>query len=744
MTHKERTANNLRGALLFLSLYPDAKLFPAYARKEGDGYTHQPLVAWRSEASSDPDTLQYWAWELVSHSIDRETGKTRRLRNNGSRTVYFCIAADQSGVQIVDADDKHGKNGNDTITALALDGKHLPETLRSRTPSGRGGHWFYLGPPVRHVAGSMGEGLDTPVMAPLPGQDAHPKGRYEEVTDELGMPYLMVQAPEWIRYLAGAPKPKHADVLENYAGELDADRYVEEMTEYLERTAPDVTERNVAAHRAAAMMRDYAISEEKSAELLREVWRPLLPDPDFEDSEIEKCVRSAWATAQNPIGCKTVEGAEAAFGAALTGEAQPSPTDKNGRIELRNVIFPDMTRADNPRPMASIDNVRMIMAAYGITARYNAMSFRREYYHPYGGSAAVMGDDAITLVQDLALRHGMVNGRNLAPLMQRIASENEYHPIKAWLEQDGGCWDGVPRLQKLIATVTPRDEYPLALRDVLIARWLCSAVAALYAPNFSTRGTLTFLGGQSMGKTSWCRALCPPGAFLEGASLDPGNKDSKLAALSHWIVELGEVGSTLKKDIDGLKAFLTSARYTIRKPYDREETVMQRQTVFTATVNDDLFLKDSTGNARWWTIPCAEIDYCHGLDMRQVWLEVKETLYEKGYAWHLTPEEQRMLDAVNAEHVIPDEIADAINDAFDFSTPPGEFMTTTEVLELTGIRNPNTMQLRKAGVFLTQMLGRRKSNNGRKGYRMPALRDRSTREAERLFGESSAPGSALN
>ena len=62
--------------------------------------------------------------------------------------------------------------------------------------------------------------------------------------------------------------------------------------------------------------------------------------------------------------------------------------------------------------------------------------------------------------------------------------------------------------------------------------------------------------------------------------------------------------------------------------------------------------------------------------MRQVWLEVKETLYEKGYAWHLTPEEQRMLDAVNAEHVVPDIDPVGLGGAFEQSA--GEFVAAVQ------------------------------------------------------------------
>ena len=93
--------------------------------------------------------------------------------------------------------------------------------------------------------------------------------------------------------------------------------------------------------------------------------------------------------------------------------------------------------------------------------------------------------------------------------------------------------------------------------------------------------------------------------------------------VSHWICELGELGSTFKRaDIDQLKAFLTKRSDELRLPYDRAFSNYQRRTAFYASVNEKEFLIDTSGNRRFWVVPVTEIDWRHGLNMQQVWAEI--------------------------------------------------------------------------------------------------------------------------
>jgi len=95
--------------------------------------------------------------------------------------------------------------------------------------------------------------------------------------------------------------------------------------------------------------------------------------------------------------------------------------------------------------------------------------------------------------------------------------------------------------------------------------------------------------------------MCKTGLYI-----DTKEKDTVIRATSCLIGELGEIGCTLRSDIDRLKAFITEATDRYRVPYGRTDVSMVRRASFIATTNDERFLVDVTGSRRFWTVPCKE------------------------------------------------------------------------------------------------------------------------------------------
>ena len=155
---------------------------------------------------------------------------------------------------------------------------------------------------------------------------------------------------------------------------------------------------------------------------------------------------------------------------------------------------------------------------------------------------------------------------------------------------------------------------------------------------------------------------------MEGATLNPSDKDSVKQAVSHWIVELGEIESTFKKsDIDQLKAFVTKKSDELRLPYDRASTTYQRRTAFYASVNAREFLTDTSGNRRFWVVPVVGINAQHGINMQQLWAEVKEVLYPT-VSWYLSAEEREMLQDSNEYYRTQSSVEDLILEHVHFKS----------------------------------------------------------------------------
>jgi len=238
-------------------------------------------------------------------------------------------------------------------------------------------------------------------------------------------------------------------------------------------------------------------------------------------------------------------------------------------------------------------------------------------------------------------------------------------------------------------------------------------------------GILIFTGAQGMGKTSWFKRLVPEGSelALDGFLLDPNNKDSVRTAISHWLVELGEIDSTFRKsDLSALKAFVTRPTDKLRKPYGRDDSNYPRRTVFFGSVNDREFLMDATGNRRYWVIEPTAIDYLHDFDMQQVWAEAYMH-YKGGMKWWLTPEEEAELNMSNSEYEATDPIEELLLDRFDFFGKDkhlSKAMTATDILQDIGFINIKRGDAMKVARFVEKITGEKsRKSHGKKVFDMP-------------------------
>ena len=210
-------------------------------------------------------------------------------------------------------------------------------------------------------------------------------------------------------------------------------------------------------------------------------------------------------------------------------------------------------------------------------------------------------------------------------------------------------------------------------------KWLMQAVCGLFNNGkhpFSLDLILVFKGKQGIGKTRFFEHLAMlPQYFGEGVCIDPRNKDSIIQATSNWICELGEIGSTLKKDMDSVKAMLTKANDEYRLPYGRTTLKFPRMTSFVGTVNDDKFLIDQTGNRRFATVPISDdvhIDYntqIRPFDSLQLWAQVYRIVQEEiakgatmASCFRLDPEMKAELDSRNEVYTKPMKAEDEVID----------------------------------------------------------------------------------
>lgn len=389
--------------------------------------------------------------------------------------------------------------------------------------------------------------------------------------------------------------------------------------------------------------------------------------------------------------------------------------------------FPDQPSGAGAPPM-TITNLKHILDNAGVVCRYNLVKKKAEISIP-GHKGTEENYDNVSLAQVISLvaRCGLSTGQ-VQHFVTALADANAYNPVADWIGSKE--WDGVDRLPEFYDTLTESEEYPRELKCTLMRKWLLSAVAAaLKAKGFRCRGVLTLQGKQGLGKTQWVAALVPEPLRSSVVKLDHHvdayNKDSILAAAAHFICEIGELDSSLKKDIARIKGVLTRDSDKVRAPYARAEAEFPRRTVFVATVNQSNFLVDDTGNSRWWTIPVTAINYSHDIDMQQLFAQLACD-YRDGAEWWLDADEEEILEAHNRHHRTTSAIGEQLLLHLDLDrrgAPGLQAKTSTEVLLEIGIAYPSNPQTKECAAFLREHLGDPKRIQGQNKWRVPLKGD---------------------
>jgi hypothetical protein len=232
-----------------------------------------------------------------------------------------------------------------------------------------------------------------------------------------------------------------------------------------------------------------------------------------------------------------------------------------------------------------------------------------------------------------------------------LARENPVHPVRDYLVRQK--WDGVPRLDTLLVKYAGATDN--AYVRAIGAKTMIAAVRRVRQPGCKFDNVIVLEGGQGCGKSSFVKSLSP---HIEWFSDSPiGNTESKDAPLSlqgRWIIELGEMSVLSKSGVEALKAFVSSSIDHVRRPYGRMHEELRRQCIFVGTTNQSAYLKDQTGNRRFWPVKVATIDL-DGLiaDRDQLWAEA--AVREAGNESLLLPQELWEVAAIEQEERVADD-----------------------------------------------------------------------------------------
>ena len=277
-------------------------------------------------------------------------------------------------------------------------------------------------------------------------------------------------------------------------------------------------------------------------------------------------------------------------------------------------------------------------------------------------------------------------------------------------------WDGVDRISDLAHTISCEPSHSGHWSNSL-RKWLVGLVAGVYSEDEFNSTAIILQGKQNLGKSRWIRKLVPLELreFLYTGTIDPRDKDFKIAIFTHLLIDLDELDAISKYDISTLKSVMTMKYLKVRAPYGRYQEQYMRRSSFIGSVNKAEFLNDPTGSRRFLCFPVIEINSDHDIDIDMLYAQAKH-YYKSGERYWFNQEESDEVTRLNKEFSVSTLEEDLIAEKYEaceVSDPLVIFFNTTEMTKMLFPENQDNSMRNRVGQSLTK-LGFKKQNRKRK------------------------------
>jgi putative DNA primase/helicase len=254
---------------------------------------------------------------------------------------------------------------------------------------------------------------------------------------------------------------------------------------------------------------------------------------------------------------------------------------------------------------------------------------------------------------------------SIAASVALIASERRWHPLRNRLFSTE--WDGGTRLCGWLRDYAEASDDQHYLAAVGTA-WMVGAIARIVEPGCQVDHALVLCGPQGGGKSQLARTLALDPAWFVGDLPDLRSADAAIALRGRWIVELAELAATRRAETEAVKSFITQRFDVYRPPYGRRAVTVPRTASFIGTTNEQFFLRDRTGNRRWWPVTVGKVDLpLLQRDVEQLWAEAI-VLYQQGHPWHLSGDALALAETAQQDRLAISELEAAVAEYLDQST----------------------------------------------------------------------------
>lgn len=330
---------------------------------------------------------------------------------------------------------------------------------------------------------------------------------------------------------------------------------------------------------------------------------------------------------------------------------------------------------------------------------YNSFrqSIEKRIATPYGGKPGPWSDPdtAETMLwfeneHDLEFEAGTVDRA-----VMTVAHRNTFNPAQQRLKELARLWDGTQRLETWLPTylnAKQNDSNREYLAEIGSA-FLKGVAARVLFPGCKRDDVIVIRGEQGWRKSTAAVAVSDcihPESFTD--SVDLGNlAEAKIQIRGVIIAELSELAGMQRGEVETIKAFVATKSDHFREKFGKYAGDFPRTVSFVGTTNDPNFLKDPTGNRRWWPVTLAgpiDIDRLRAI-LPQLIGEAAHRV-QSGEIWYVVAEKALdQAEAIRAAHFDEDPWTDdvlRIAEGFDTGLAAMEgTLTSTAILDALAI-----------------------------------------------------------
>ena len=487
--------------------------------------------------------------------------------------IGIAMGEPSGGIVAIDADvdPEAGKDGVDTISEWERAHGELPETACSLT--GRDGyHMLYRMDGVRNSVNADAavdiRSTGGYIVAP---PSVHPNGRrYAWECDP--SEYPVADADDNVRAFVASVQPAHGARSERVSA----------------KDAPKEGGRNDALYRMACSLQAQEWDDDAIAHAIR-TYNADRCEPPLPAAEVDRLIESALSKPK---------GRSAALSRQADESAGEDPED-----------VPALTVNDKGFPHQTIENCRRaILLDKDLKDRiyYDERAYTKMLVGPVPwddrpGERPVSDADYCGLAAYLERWYWLTSKNKAVDALTLVAMANRRNTVAEWLESLE--WDGIERVETLLSVFLGAE--PDAYDAAVMRTFMAGACARACEPGGKFDYMPVLHGPQGIGKSMFLRRLGTRSDWYcdNFNTLDGDAAAEKLRGM--WVIEMAELLATKRsKDVEGIKAFITSTVDTIRPKYARETEQRPRTCVFAGTTNNATFLTDATGNRRFLPVAC--------------------------------------------------------------------------------------------------------------------------------------------